>query len=260
MTPIPFIGTAVVKNPFWVRRLVTSIDHPVEHVCIVNNNGLGEITAELDEISRWKHPMIGKISVVHMPANIGASGAWNLMIKCYMKCPYWIIANDDIAFGPGFLKEMNDAALSDPEVGLIHGHSGDYGVGSWDLFLLLDHIVSKFGLFDENLYPAYNEDADYIMRFVHRPIKKIMSLTSQYFHGFGTKEEYYTHGSQTKKSSPELRAKLDEVNLRNIEYMTRKWGPDWRQCNPSPKPALPLSSVASTSYDLDFVRTKHLGF
>lgn len=260
MQPIPFIGTAVVTNPFWVRRLVMSIDYPVEHLCIINNNGRGEITSELDEISRWKHPMVGKISVVHMPANIGVASAWNMMIKCYMKCPYWIIANDDVAFGPGFLKEMNDAAIKDPEVGLIHGHSGDYGVGSWDLFLLRDHIVAKFGLFDENLYPAYNEDADYIMRFVHRPIKKIMSLSSQYYHGFGTKEEYYTHGSQTKKSSSELREKLDAVNLQNIEYLNRKWGAEWRHCNPSTRPLHSTSSVAASAYDLEFVRSKHLGF
>ena len=67
---------------------------------------------------------------------------------------------------------MINTANSDEMIGMIHGNKGDYGVGSWDLFFIRESIVRQFGLFDENLYPAYCEDADMIMRFIHRPIKK----------------------------------------------------------------------------------------
>lgn len=260
---IPMIGTAVVKNPHWVRRLVQSVDFPVKEFCIINNNGKGEVDAELDEIARTPHQFIRKIRVVHMPSNMGVSTSWNLMIKAYMKCPYWVIVNDDVAFGPGFLEEMYIATTRDPSVGVIHGYHGDFNVGSWDLFLIRDHVIAEYGLFDENLYPAYNEDADYIMRFMHRQPKRIMSLNSEYYHGLGKKNEYHIHGSQTGKTDPALRQKLDEANWMNIEYLTGKWGPGWRYCSPTPTPFSGANSgypITYTTYDLRFVRKKHLGF
>lgn len=259
---IPVIGTAVVKNPYWVRRLIMSIDYPVDNFVIINNNGLGEIDKELNNIALMSHDFIKKIKVCHMPANIGCGGAWNLIIKCYMMSPYWIIVNDDVQFGKGFLNEMITVAESDPDIGMIHGHPGDFEItGSWDLFLIRDHIVSRFGLFDENLYPAYCEDIDYLMRFIHNPIKRVLSLKSNYYHGHGDKTEYAKEGSQTKKSSNELFSKLENANQINFSYIERKWGSDWNNCNPT---KLPFdgekSHISTTTYDLDFVRTKNTGF
>ena len=36
---IPVIGVPVVANPFWVTRLLMSIDYPVDNFVIINNNG-----------------------------------------------------------------------------------------------------------------------------------------------------------------------------------------------------------------------------
>ena len=257
--PIPMIGTAVVTNTHWVKRLVESVDYPVTNFLIINNNGRGEIDAVLDAIAATPHPYISKIKVVHMPSNLGVPSSWNLMIKSYMNCPYWIIVNDDVAFGSGFLSEMYLATTRDPVAGIVHGFAGDHNIGSWDLFLIRDHIIQAYGLFDENLYPAYNEDADYFLRFIHRPIRRIMSLQSEYYHGLGKKNEYHKHGSQTGKSDPILQDKLNRVNLRNIDYMTSKWGPTWRYCAPSKQP-FENQPLSATTYDLEFVRSKNLGF
>lgn len=258
---IPVIGTAVVNSTFWVTKLLMSIDYPVDDFVIINNNGKGELDEALNSLCKINHDYVKNIKVCHMPANVGVSGAWNLIIKCYMKSPYWIIVNDDVYFGFGFLKEMVRIAEEDPNIGMIHGNKGDFGVGSWDLFLIRDHIIQNFGLFDENLYPAYCEDADYIMRFMHRPIKKVLSVDKMYYHGTGEKDEYYTHGSQTKKRDPELGEKLDKVNIQNFEYMYEKWGPNWRTCCPSLSPFPDQETPISCSkYDLNFVRSKHLGF
>lgn len=265
MSSIPVIGVPVVKNPVWVKRLIDSIDYPVDDVFIINNNGKGEIDQALDElIHDGTNPFIKRLRVTHMPANLGVPGSWNLIIKMFMKAPYWIISNDDVAFCPGFLKEMNETALADPNAGLIHGYSGDFNVGNWDLFLIRDIIIQQFGLFDENLYPAYNEDADYFLRFIHRPIRKVMNLKTNYLHGTGSKNEYHVHGSQTSKSDPALKEKLDKVNLMNIDYMTKKWGPGWRLCKPSATPfeqeGAGVFPIWYSPYDLEFVRSKHLGF
>lgn len=258
---IPIIGTAVVTGTYWVSRLLSSVDHPVDEFVIINNNGKGELDDDLNRLSKISHPYIKKIKVCHMPANIGCSGAWNIIIKCYMNSPYWVICNDDVSFCPGLLKELEEKTLADPDAGMIHGHSGDFGVGSWDLFMIRDYVIRDYGLFDENLYPAYCEDADYIMRFIYRPIKRIMSLDSNYMHGFGNKDQYYTHGGQTKKSNEHLNNALVNVNEMNIEYLTEKWGAGWRTCCPSMLPwETQNHTIKSTSYNLDFVRKKNLGF
>lgn len=260
---IPVIGAAVVTNPYWVTRLVMSVDYPVDEFVIINNNGRGEIDEELDRLTKITHKFIKNIKVCHLPANIGCGGAWNLIIKSYMMAPYWLIVNDDVAFGEGMLEEIAGLMQADPQLGMIHPNKGDFNLGSWDLFVIRDIIVEQFGLFDENCYPAYCEDADYIMRFSHRPIKKIVGLESQYYHGHKVASDYYEEnaGSQTKKSDPELERMLTEINAINIEYLTEKWGPDWRVCSPT---YLPYEGkeipIHYTQYDLKFVRSKYMGF
>jgi hypothetical protein len=258
MNKIPVIGTAVVNGAHWVHRLISSVDYPVENFVIFNNNGKGELTEELDNLAKMKHPLIDRITVCHMPSNIGVSGAWNLIIKSFMNAPYWIISNHDVAFTVGFLEEMI-SHIEDSEVGMVHGKSGDFGIGGYDLFLIRDWVVQEYGLFDENFYPAYCEDADHIMRFIHKPIKAVKGLSRPYYHGYGT--DYYETGSQTKKNDPILSQKLDEINTKNFEYMTKKWGPQWRTCWPY---ILPFddgnSELGRTTYDLSYVREKHLGF
>ena len=261
MYSIPVIGTAVVNSTYWVSKLIMSVDYPVDNFFIVNNNGRWELDAELDNLKNLNKRFIKKITITHLPSNIGCSGAWNLIIKCYMNSPYWIIVNDDVTFGLGLLEEMATKANANPNVGLIHGHSGEFNIGSWDLFLIRDYIIQDYGLFDENLYPAYCEDADYIMRFMHSPINKIMSLDSTYYHGNAEKGNYATHGSQTQKTEPELKEKLDAANYMNIEYLNTKWGVGWRECCPSATPFAGTNSlISATRYDLNFVRKKNLGF
>lgn len=257
---IPVIGTAVVNSTKWVERLIDSVDFPVENFVIVNNNGRGKLRTELDRLSETPHPFIKNIHVVHMPANAGVSTSWNLIIKWFMQSPYWIICNDDVAFGKGLLEEFYRKATQDPEVGLIHAYEGEHNTGSWDLFLIKDFIIQKFGLFDENLYPAYAEDLDYLLRFIHNPIKKIMNLESVYYHGDGFTTEYHEHGSQTAKTEPELIPRLNNSNETNFNYMFEKWGPFWRTQWPYEGGAFNKYPVNHTTYDLEFVRKKHLGF
>ncbi len=257
MNRIPVIGTAVVNNPSWLHRLIESIDYPVEELVIMNNNGRGEITEELDLISKTEHKFINKIKVCHLPYNIGCSGAWNLIIKSYMLSPYWIIVNHDVQFSPGVLEKFHLNGF-DTVNGLVHSDKSDLGLGMWDLFLIKDWVVQKCGLFDENLYPAYGEDADYIMRILNTGVQ-FKTLDTPYLHG---EEDYKTTGSQTWRSDLSLKDKLhNSLFINENEYLNKKWGEGWRMCSPFKTP-FNNSTVDNThtTYDLKFVRRKHLGF
>jgi len=255
---IPVIGTAVMKNPYWVKRLYNSVDYPVENFVIFNNNGKGEITKELEEIHDIKNPFIGKLSICHLPSNLGVPAVFNLIIKSFIKSPSWLIVNDDVAFTPGLLEELSQASKPS-DIGIVHAYGGDFNDGAWDLFLIKDWVIQEYGLFDENLSPAYCEDADYIMRLHNKPVKKITSLNRKYYHGPGLCNEYYTHGSQTKKSSTELSNRLDEIHLTNFKYMNEKWGEGWRVTNPYKHPFNNSTlSLSATTFDLEFVRSKQI--
>jgi hypothetical protein len=225
---IPVLGTAVVNAPHWVYRLFYSIDYPVDTFVVFNNNGRNQITEELDLLPKLPHKYVKNVVVCHMPANIGCSGAWNLIIKCFMNAPYWIITNHDLMYTPGFLKTMVSHA-EDSNTGIVHGENG-----SWDIFLLKDWVVQQYGLFDENLYPAYCEDMD------------------------------YADGSQTWRSEPALAEKIHIAHEMNKHYLHAKWSPAWQahiegEVYPHPfnNEALPVSL---TTYNLEFVRAKNLGF
>lgn len=254
---IPVIGTAVLKNPKWVTRLYNSIDFPVENFVIFNNNNTGEITQQLEDLRNIKQPFVKKLFITHLPANLGVSTAWNLIIKSYIDKPYWIIVNDDVAFTDGFLQEMYEKA-QDKDIGMVHGYGGDFGDGAWDLFLIKDWVVQKLGLFDENLTPAYCEDADYIMRLYHNPVNSVCQLSKPYLHGDGYANEYYTHGSQTKKSSELLERRLNQINEINFEYLNKKWGEGWRMTYPLKNPmGIENAPLSYTTFDIDFIRRKH---
>ena len=135
---IPVISAAIVNEPYWLYRLIASIDYPTDNLVIINNNGRGEINQELDNMTKITHKFIKKITVCHMPANIGLAGSWNLTIKCYMLSPYWIFVNHDISFSLGLLKELAETAENDKDAGMVFGHGGDFGDGSYDVMLIKD--------------------------------------------------------------------------------------------------------------------------
>ena len=252
---IPVLGTAIVNNPYWLHRLFMSIDYPVDNFFVVNNNGRGQITDAVESVRKLSNPFVKKVHVTHMPANIGCSGAWNLIIKCFMKAPYWVISNHDVMFEPGFLQEMNEKA-QDKGVATVHGSGG-----GWDIFLLKDWVVNKYGLFDENLYPGYCEDMDYGIRFIYDNLKRVLTLDHGYYHG---SKKDYSDGSQTWRSEPELANKIHMAHELNKSYMHAKWSEAWQghvdgkpYKNPFNNPALPS---CLTTYNLEFVRAKNLGF
>ena len=252
---IPVLGTAIVNNPYWLHRLFMSIDYPVDNFFVVNNNGRGQITDAVDSVKRLANPYVKNVHVTHMPSNLGCSGAWNLIIKCFMRAPYWVISNHDVMYEPGFLQEMNEKA-QDPDVATVHGSAG-----GWDIFLLKDWVVSRYGLFDENLYPGYCEDMDYGMRFIHDDPKRVLSLSHGYYHG---NKKDYSDGSQTWRSEPAIAQSVHVAHELNKRYLHMKWGEAWQAHvdgetykTPFNVPELP---VDFTTYDLDFVRRKHLGF
>lgn len=259
---IPVIGIPILNGTYWLQRLIFSIDYPVDTL-VIFNNGNKQIIEELDNLTKINHPYINNIKICHLPSNLGVSTVWNLIIKSYNVAPYWVIISHDIGLTPGLLKEMHEKAKNQ-EIGMIHG-SGDLN-GSYDLFLIKDWVIQKIGLFDENCYPAYCEDIDYILRIVrynwdNKDIIKKTRLNTIYYHGnlLSNLENCYDDGgSQTKKQSKELTEKLDKIIELNRNYIKQKWGDNWEQYPQKYPMDIENMPITYTSYDLEFIRNKNI--
>ena len=264
---IPVIGIPIVNGIQWMKRLILSIDYPVDNVFIINNSGCKKFKEELENLREeliFLQLNVINLHITHLPSNLGVPAAWNLIIKSFLMEPYWIISNHDVSFTPGLLEEIANVA-QDKDVSLIHPRAGEFDTGTYDLFVITEMGIKTIGLFDENLYPAYGEDSDFIMRIKNLNIKTIKGLKNQYFHGNeianNDNESYYKNAQQTKKENPQLIKKLEEVNLINYEYMNKKWGEDWRVVNPYNKPFNNIEYPQSyTTWDINFIRKKYLGF
>jgi len=244
----PVMGTLIVNGVHWLRRLIASVDHPVDEFCIINNNGRGQIDAELDELVKEPHEFIKKMRVVHMPGNIGVSGGWNLIIKSYLMQPYWFIVSHDIEFSPGLVREMVDRTVHQPGVGMVHIGVSGRRLGSYEAFTIKDWVVAQYGLFDENFYPAYQEDVEYILRSMG---VRWDAAQLPYKHGEGNYDE---GGSQTIKEEPELRKLIDRNTHINEGYLVKRWGGEWWDTY------LGAIDNGHKPYDLTFNRQKFLGF
>ena len=253
--PIPVLGVLIYNGIDWIEKQLESIDYPIENYILINNGG-DKIKSKLDKIMAIPHQYIKNKKVYHMPNNIGVAAGWNLIIKTFMLSPYWIISNHDVHFSPGFLHELYIKSLEE-DVGLIHGKPGDFNLGCFDLFLIKDWVIQSHGLFDDNFYPAYCEDSDYIMRLLNKPVKSIKNMEKKYYHGNST--EYYDEhgGGNTQKECSKMKQKLIFANQKNFEYMNQKWGEGWRNCNPYKTPFNNNNNLNITSFDLDYNRAKY---
>jgi len=262
MDKIPVIGVPIVNGVHWLERLLSSIDYPVKDVFIINNNGKDEIIDDLNKLSSMEYKFIDKIRVIHMPSNIGVAASWNLIIKSYLMSPYWIICNNDVSFTPGFLEEMISYRY-DNEIGLTYPSSinNDYascGIGSFECFLIKDWVIKKCGLFDENLYPAYCEDVDYILKILSNKIKSKF-ISKPFFHG--ETQSYDISGSQTTKiAGYDFEKKIYSAHLKNKKYLLSLWGDQIDTDKLSQNIPLLSDQPKPKQFDIEFNRKKNLGF
>lgn len=257
---IPVIGTAVVNNSYWVTRLISSVDFPVDTFVIVNNGGGNELADELEHVRHLNKRFINEIKIINLPGNIGCAGWWNLIIKCYMLSPSWVLVNDDVAFTPGLLKELHTKSLIE-NIGMIHGANYYIQSGHYDLFLIKDFVIENYGLFDENCFPAYWEDTEYFIRLKANGnvLPRILSLDHQYYHGESFK---YTTGSKTIDHIVD-KSIIHTMADENLRYLIKKWGNhpyesflDGQYPLFSTPFNLPTEDLRYSAYDLKFNKTK----
>jgi GT2 family glycosyltransferase len=136
-------------------RMVSSIDHPVGHLLIIDN-GASDV---LEDMSIDVPACVEHTTYLPMPANLGVAASWNLGIRSFPYAERWFFASNDVGFEPGALQSLSEARTDEITLSGVFPY--------WQAFSLGYEAVKRIGLFDEGFFPAYFEDNDYQRRAEH---------------------------------------------------------------------------------------------
>jgi len=175
---LPLLGIPILNRPDLLAELLESLDHPVDHLAIVDNSvlpraqagkanqdGPTEVQRYLEALCQLGHPLVNHIHVARPFRNLGVAASWNLILSSFPEAPIALLANNDVRFAPGVLKSsLERMDVSRPQV--LHLLPNPAGFSA---FLLTALCWDRLGLFDPNFHPAYGEDLDYRDRIRANP-------------------------------------------------------------------------------------------
>lgn len=195
MNSIPVLIIPVLNRFDLLENVLSSIDYPIDNILVIDNS------------NSYKNE---NVHVLNMPSNLGVAGSWNLGIKCFPHAPYWLIGSNDNKWIPGNLQKFEQ--ISSPDKIVLSAQL-------WNTFSIGSNIVKTIGLFDENYYPAYHEDTDYIERIRLNNIKDKLEYS---------KIEMECFGASTTMHSDEKFFEKNKITGENnrLYYMNKIYGDD----------------------------------
>jgi len=192
---IPALVVPVLNRPDLLERLLTSIDYPVRDLLVIDNGDVVKSLPYLEHVER--------AHLIKSPTNLGVPASWNLGVKMLPFATYWMVVNSDAWFPMDALDRLHIEARYDALV--LSAASPP-----WACFILGQHVVSKVGLFDEGIYPAYFEDNDYERRCTYAGFPVVQS---------GVR---VNHDNSSTIGEPRYRVANDRTFQRNRSYYETK--------------------------------------
>ncbi len=198
---IPVFAILHYNRPDLLKRCVESIDVPVGRLVIIDGSETGHgIPAG-----------VSPNSIISVPGG-GVSSGINLTIKTF-SAPWWFISSNDVEYRPGDLQKMAEAA----EARHLE-RSAFYGNLAAAYQIITRLGVEKVGLYDENFYPMYLEDFDWMYR------AKLADLIPENVEGTNTLHGEHGECAATARSSIEV-SRQNEKNWPILSnYYFQKWG------------------------------------
>lgn len=206
---IPAIALPVISRGDMLFRCLSSLDYPVDNVVVFVNSDDPSISGAL---SRTNNKNIRNLIIrSRIQYGRGCGPAINEVVKAFPHGPYWMLVGADNFFKPGMLARIDRYCRDNPEVFYFWAHDV--------VPILTIRGVQEVGLFDENIYPCYFEDTDYVYRV------NLAGSSPQ-----GVPDIEIGHGSDAIRGNVTTHTNLDhkfknEVTYsQNRDYYERKWG------------------------------------
>lgn len=166
-----------------------------------------------------------KYAHVSSPHNAGVARSWNMGVaKARELGVGWLVLlSTSIRFGAGggrdIAKMIANAPLVDPCAGALgrNAHGTETHDIGWHLHAFRMSVFDVVGTFDENFFPAYFEDTDFLYRM------GLAGLASPRENG--RTWNYTTIDCILEREADALKSKLVDIEFgRLAAYYERKWG------------------------------------
>ena len=205
---IPLMTLGLIADPMsFSTRLIHSIDHCVDNMWVIISRDFefSHLHSALTSNSN-----IRNLTVIRSPHPLfSVSEGWNTGLHALRETDAWIlICNYDVEFLKGQLRDLSylfwnhSSVLIDgrPVVeAAFVGYQNLDGCG-FNVIALTNALVRRIGYFDENYFPAFYEDNDYMARMIldKTRIRYFRNITP--WHGkYSRKNEYKSGVSYLKK-------------------------------------------------------------
>jgi hypothetical protein len=221
---LPLLGVPVLNGLQHLRRLLRSLDVPIQILAIVDQSGgrsdqqSRQLRDELQRLEQEGLPGVERVCLARPFGNAGVASAWNQILLSFPQAPLALIVNHDVVFPPGILAE----ALNSLDSGQAQFLSLFPGDRAFSAFALTARAWNAVGRFDERYYPAYCEDLDYRDRLLATPT--VQRLDGSFAHA--RMLAWNPLQSQTLADDPALaEANALSFQLNRLWYFFRRRGP-----------------------------------
>lgn len=151
--PRIFIGIPFLNRPDLLDEALATMGAE-SYIYVVNNNSVDQ------EINEQFQALVEKYNLDTYSArfNLGVAASWNriVMRAVSMGFEYIYVGSNDILMHDGVLDQFVAMDKEDGACIWLLNH--------FNFFCLHKRFISRVGWFDENFYPAYYEDNDFIYR------------------------------------------------------------------------------------------------
>ncbi|WIA35977.1 hypothetical protein OEZ86_004357 [Tetradesmus obliquus] len=235
---VPFIGTSIGRDPqqLVLRLYYSTLEYPVKNfVVVIPERALspphGAIWYEVQHLKEYADNVV-IITCTHTPS---VAEGWNAVFQAFPDEAWGIYCARDTAWMPGSLQKLaghmwNASRDNSMEVVLMNW-TYPIGLGMYNAFGLTRTALGRFGLFDENIYPAFYEDNDFQIRQARmQPPLRVTVLSDVIMQHGKQNEQSYTSGVHTAddpnrdQQERHMRSFWQQRADINKAYLLRKWG------------------------------------
>lgn len=223
---IPVYGIPVAGDPHnYLLRQLYSMDVPIKHLLVVYGNNDPILQSEINHLL----DLVLHVDIIHCPDMLGCAEAWNLILKTYYETePWFMISATDVAWPPGMLRRLANNVWDDVEdMGLdfatISYTNGPVMSGYWHTRVYTKAVLERAGLYDENIFPAYHEDIEFMTRLHHLdpPIVAKNYYDVMAVHGQSTAEGY--RSGTTFIQDGNFKSRVNRAWGIAKAYLAKKW-------------------------------------
>jgi len=187
-----------------LARLLDTLDEPVERIVVIDNS-----------LNGWSDQ---RCDVIYPISGLGYEGGLNAGIMQTPSAPWWLVCNDDIAFGARDLRSIAERIEAARGPCVVTGSRNDGRLLRLAYGAINRACIERVGLFDDGFYPIYFGDDDYQRRCELAGVEWV-EYDGLILHG-----EHGDAGSMTIKSDANAAAANSRTFMLNRDRYVAKWG------------------------------------